>query len=191
MIAVSQYPRRHSITAEEYLRMAEAGVFRAETRLELMDGEIIDMAPIGSPHAAVVNTLMSLLVRSVADRGIVSVQNPVIVSSRSVPQPDLLLLRNRADRYFSAHPTADDVLLIVEVSDTSLRFDRDQKIPMYGRAGIAEAWLIDVEKRCLHVFTSPDAHSGYRAQSITTFGQKIALAAWPDVVVSIADLFPG
>jgi len=170
--------------------MTEAGVFLAETRLELMDGEIVEMAPIGSRHAAVVNTLMGLMVRLVGDRAIVSVQNPVIVGTQSVPQPDLVVLKPRRDRYFGAHPTVADVLLIVEVSDTSLRFDHDRKMPLYGRAGIAEAWLVDLEKRTLHRFNAPDSASGYRTESIASGDQKVSPAALPDVVVSIADLFP-
>jgi Uma2 family endonuclease len=190
MIAVPQYPRRYSITAVEYVRMAEAGVFSAETRLELMDGEIIEMAPIGSPHASVVNTLTNLLIHSVGTRAIVSVQNPVIVGRLSVPQPDLLVLKSRANRYFSAHPTADDVLLIVEVSDTSLRFDLQEKIPMYGRAGIAEAWLVDLEKRELHVFTIPNPASGYQNHSVATLRDKLAMTTLPTVMIAVADLFP-
>jgi Uma2 family endonuclease len=190
MNAVPHYPRRYSISAEEYLRIAEAGIFAAETRLELVEGEILEMAPIGSRHAAVVNRLNGFLVRSVGDRAIVSVQNPAIISPRSVPQPDLLLLTPRADGYFDALPMAREVLLVIEVADSSLRFDLERKVPLYGRAGIPQAWVIDVENRQLHVFTLPDTSAGYRCSSIASPSEKVGIAALPTVDITVADLFP-
>ncbi len=170
--------------------MTAASVFTADACLELMDGEIIEMAPIGSRHAAVVNTLMGMMVRSAGDRVIVSAQNPVIVGEQSVPQPDLAVLKLRPDRYFNAHPTAAAVLLVIEVADTSLRFDLDRKIPLYGRAGVAEAWLIDLDKRVLHLFSTPDPDIGYRIKSIASGPQVVCPAALPDVSIAMMDIFP-
>jgi Uma2 family endonuclease len=178
------------VSAPEYLRMTEAGVFLADARLELVEGEIVEMAPIGSRHATVVNKLTSLIVRGAGDLAIVSVQNPVVVGERSVPQPDLVLLKPRADEYFGALPTVGDVLLVVEVADTSLRFDLDRKIPLYGRAGIVEAWVIDLDKRVMHRFGAPDPDSGYRTESVVSCDQKVSPAALPSVVIDIARLFP-
>jgi Uma2 family endonuclease len=189
MSANPRYPQRHLITAAEYLRMTEAGVFAPDSRLELMEGEIIDMAPIGSRHAAVVNTLAALLSRLAGNRAIVSVQNPLIVGEKSVPQPDLMLLKTRADRYFDAHPTAADVLLVVEVSDSTLRFDLDTKIPLYARAGIADAWLINLDKRTLTSFSDRTA-DGYRASRAFSCAEKIAVPAFPQESISIGALFP-
>ncbi len=139
MSVVLEYPQRHAVSAEEYLRMGEAGVFAPDARLELTEGEIVEMAPIGSPHAGTVNILLRLFSRGASDLALVSVQNPLIVGDRSVPQPDLALLKPRADSYTRSHPTAADVLLVVEVADSTLSFDIGTKIPLYAGCGIAEA----------------------------------------------------
>jgi Uma2 family endonuclease len=189
MSAIPEYPQRHSISAKEYLRMAEAGVFSTDMRLELMEGEIIEMAPIGSRHAAVVNALAAFFNRYSRDRAIVSVQNPLIVGERSAPQPDLALLKPSADRYFRAHPTAADALLVVEVSDTTLHYDLETKIPLYARAGIGEAWLVDLDRRTLQVFR--DSHSsGYRTSFTASGDQEVSACALPDVRIAVAALFP-
>lgn len=189
MSAVLDYPHRYAITAAEYLRMGEAGVFAPEARLELIEGEIIEMAPIGSPHAGAVNILTRTFVRLAADRAIVSVQNPLIVSDRSVPQPDLAILRARADSYSDAHPTAPDVFLVVEVSDTTLRFDRSIKVPLYARCGIQEAWVVDVNAKAVHVYREPDGN-GYGTAYTVSVGGEVAPLALPDVRVVARDLFP-
>jgi Uma2 family endonuclease len=119
MNAIHDHPRRHAITVAEYMRMGAAHVFAHQARLELMEGEIVEMPPIGSAHAAVVCTLDTLL-REVAPRAMVRVQSPLVLGERSAPQPDVLLLRPRADRYYNSHPTAADALLVVEVADTTL-----------------------------------------------------------------------
>src|SRR5262245_60186595 len=161
MNAANSHPQRHPIRVEEYLRMGEAGVFSQDARLELMDGEIMDMAPIGIRHAAAVNLLTGWLVRGVGDRAIVSVQNPLIANEWSAPQPDLAVLRPRADRYFHAHPGARDVLLVIEVAETTLRYDLGRKMPLYARTGVAEAWVIDLESCVVHVFRGVESN-GYR-----------------------------
>ena len=118
--AILEYPQKHPISAEEYLRMGEAGVFAPEARLELIEGEIVEMAPVHPPHAGLVRRLSRLLFEQVGPRAQVSVQAPLVLSDRSVPQPDIARLRPRADDYMGAHPQASDVLLVVEVSDTTL-----------------------------------------------------------------------
>lgn len=189
MSAVLEYPQRHAISAEEYLRMGEAGVFAPEARLELIEGEIVEMAPIGSPHASTVRLLNRLFVRQAGDLAIVSVQSPLVVGERSVPQPDLALLKPRADNYFRSHPAAADVLLVVEVSDTTLRFDLSTKIPLYARAGIAETWVVDLEKRAVRVFRDPDAN-GYRTSFTVSGDQKVSSSALPEVALTASELFP-
>ncbi len=189
MSALTEFPHRHAITAAEYLRMGEAGVFAPDARLELMDGEIIEMAPIGSRHAAVVNTLNALLVQRVASRGIVSVQNSLILSDRTVPQPDLALLRPSPDRYFSALPSTRDVLLLVEVADSTLRFDTEKKVPLYARAGIAETWIIDVVAQRLRVFREPGV-DGYRFAQEMAGNQRVIVQALPDAAIIVSELFP-
>lgn len=189
MDTVIDRPQRHAVTAREYLRMGDAGVFAPEARLELIDGEIIEMAPIGSPHAAVVRTLDRLFVRLVGDRAIVSAQNPVIATERSVPQPDIALLRSRADCYYDSHPAAGDVLLLVEVADTTLSFDLGTKIPLYARAGIVEAWVIDIKTRSVHVHRDP-GEGGYKTVLMMRSGEVIAPAALPETAVAISEIFP-
>lgn len=159
---VREYPQRHAVSVEEYLRMAESGVFAPEARLELIEGEIVEMAPIGSPHAGTVKFLNRQFTRLAGDQAIVSVQDPVVIGDLSMPQPDLALLKPRADSYTRSHPTAAEVLLVVEVADTTLRFDLGTKIPLYARFGIAEAWVVDLREQAGRVFRDP-GENGYRA----------------------------
>jgi Uma2 family endonuclease len=187
--AVLDYPHRYAFTADEYFRMGEAGVFPPEARVELIEGEIVEMAPIGSPHAGTVNILTRAFVLLAGDRAIVSVQNPLIVSDRSVPQPDVAVLGARATSYTDAHPTAADVFLVVEVSDTTARFDRSIKVPLYARAGIQEAWVVDVNAKVVHVYREPEA-GGYRTTRTVAVGGEVALRALPDVRIAVGDLFP-
>lgn len=135
--------------------MAEVGLLAPDSRVELIEGEIIDMAPIGSPHASVVTRLNHLLVQAVGERALVSVQLPVRLTPQSEPQPDLAVLKPRADFYRPGHPTPADVLLLIEVSHTTLRYDRNIKVPLYARHGIPEVWLIDLENGKMDVFRSP------------------------------------
>lgn len=189
MSFIPQHPWRPLISAEEYLRLRAHG-FVDGARLELMDGEIIEMGCISSEHAAVVNALNRLMVLAARERALVSAQNPLIVTSYSVPQPDVLLLRPREDRYFNSHPTADDVLLVIEVADASLRFDLERKIPAYGRSGIAEAWVVDLKGRVLRVFTGPERGVGYTSDEIIGASYTASPEALPDLEIGIADLFP-
>lgn len=170
--------------------MGEAGVFAPDARLELIEGEIVEMAPIGSPHAGAVNVLNRLFVRLAGDLAVVSVQQPLIVGERSVPQPDIALLKPRADSYSRSHPSAADVLLVVEVADTSLNFDLTTKIPLYARAGISEAWVLDVQQRSLRVFRDPGP-SGYSGTFTYSAGESVSALALPALTVAVAALFPG
>jgi len=189
MSAILEYPQKHPISAEEYLRMGEAGVFAPEARLELIEGEIIEVAPIHPPHAGCVTRLTKLFVQRANDRAIVPVQNPLIISEHSVPQPDVALLEPRADYYARSHPTASDVFLVVEVADTTLRFDLQTKVPLYARCGIAEAWVVDVNARIVHVFRDP-VEAGYRTSLVAGVGERVACAAVPEVAVEVGELFP-
>jgi Uma2 family endonuclease len=187
MNAIHHHPRRHSITVEEYVRMGEAHVFAPQARLELMEGEIVEMAPIGSAHAAVVNTLAALLSEA-APRAIVSVQNPLVLGERSAPQPDVMLLRPRADRYYSSHPVAADVLLVVEVADSTLEYDLEVKRPLYARAGVAELWIVDIGGRAMHVFREPEQN--YAIHRILTASDNAAVAALGYAAFPVSALFP-
>ncbi|HKS54077.1 MAG TPA: Uma2 family endonuclease [Steroidobacteraceae bacterium] len=187
MNAIHDHPRRHAITVDEYMRMGQAHVFAPHARLELMEGEIVEMAPIGSPHAAVVCILDTLL-REVASGAIVRVQSPLVLSERSAPQPDVVLLRPRADRYYKSHPTAADALLVVEVSDTTLRYDIEIKRPVYARAGVTELWIVDIDRRELHVFRKPEAD--YSIYHVLRTSHYAAVAALDGVGFAVSALFP-
>jgi len=147
--------RPHLFTVADYHRMTEAGLFHENPRVELIQGQIIDMAAIGSPHFGMVNRLTRLLVPLVRAHGLVSVQNPVRLDPGSEPQPDIAILKPRADDYETGVPGPDDVLLPIEVADTSLDFDRDVKVPLYAQSGIAEYWIVNLPERIVKVHREP------------------------------------
>jgi Uma2 family endonuclease len=153
--------KRHRFTAREFRAMGEAGVLGEDDRVELVDGEIVDMAPIGSRHLSCVVALTHLLVERAQGGYFVSVQNPVRLSERDEPQPDLTLLRRKPDPAAPGPPDPEDVLVVVEVSDTTLSYDRNVKLPSYAQAGIPEAWVIDLEAGNVEVHSGP-APNGYR-----------------------------
>jgi Uma2 family endonuclease len=167
---------RHRITVDEYYRMAEVGLLAPEARVELIEGVIIDMAPIGSRHGGTVVRLNRLLSRAVGDRAVVLVQHPVRLNNLSEPQPDLAVVKPRADDYTGAHPTGADTLLIVEVSETSFRYDRQIKVPLYAEHKIPEVWIVDLKSGQIHFFRVP-APGGYEDVSATGGPGVIALAA--------------
>lgn len=154
-IAMPEWPRRHRITVSDYYRMGDAGLFAPDERVELINGEIVDMPPIGSPHASVLEHLAAILSAAVGNRTIVRQQLPVHLTEDSEPQPDIALVRPRQDRYRSAHPRPEDVILLVEISGSTLRYDRETKVPLYARCAIPEAWVIDVRRSKVHFYRDP------------------------------------
>ncbi len=180
--------QRHRLTVADYHRIGKAGIVSEDARVELIEGEIIDMAPIGSEHAAVVRRLIRLFDRVIGEQAIVSAQDPVCLSNFSEPEPDIALLRYRKDFFRHAHPRPDDVLLIVEVADTSLRYDREVKLPLYARYGIREVWIVDLENRCLHLFREA-AEGGYKqVQTIERPGVMAPLQL-PNCGIDLSGLF--
>lgn len=155
---------RYSFTAEEFQRMGEAGIFRQDARLELIEGEIIEMSPIGSLHAACVNFLSMLLNRLFGESRIIATQNPIRLSDFSEPQPDVTLLRRRDDFYRGAHPTPADVLLVIEVADTTGIKDGKVKIPLYARSGVPEAWLVNIPEERVEIYSEPAEGAYGRAE---------------------------
>lgn len=180
-------PRR-LFTVDEYHRMAEAGIFGPEERVELIEGEIIEMSPIGPRHAGCVINFNRLLMMRLGDRVVLSPQNPVVIRPRSEPQPDILLLRPRSLSYSRAHPTPEDVLLAVEVADTTVRFDRIVKGRLYARAGIFEFWLANVESESLMVHRTPGP-GGYGVITTVDRDGTIAPLAFPAEQFAVADFF--
>jgi Uma2 family endonuclease len=177
--SVALSPMAHRFTVKDYHRMAEADVFEPDDRVELIDGEVFEMAPIGSRHAATVRRLTAVLQLGVSDRAILGVQDPVQIGERSEPQPDVTLLRRRPDFYSDHHPTPPDVLLVVEVADTSLRHDLLRKAPMYLAGGVPEVWVVDLVAGVVHVMRA-EATMELRA------GESISPLAFPDVVIEVA-----
>ena len=189
MSAQIDHPKRHLVTAQEYLRMGETGVCAPDARLELIEGEIFEMAPIGPPHSGAVITLNRLLILRAGERAAVSVQLPVIVGELSVPQPDFALLKPRRDNYSTAYPQRGDILLAIEVSDTTLRTDLRIKAPLYARAGIPEYWVVDVNESTVHVFREPGIE-GYRKTLVAKGEDELAPVELPEVRLRVAEIFP-
>ena len=179
-------------TVGDYHRMAEAGILSEDDRVELIEGEIIEMAPIGGRHVGLVHRLTHLFVRRFGDAAIVSVQNPVRLNDRTEPQPDLMLLRPRPDFYAVAGllPTPQDVLLLVEVADTRVEVDRRVKMPLYARSGIQEVWLVDVEQESITVFRDPTP-GGYRTSWTVQRRGSLAPLAFPDQELAATDILGG
>ena len=181
-------PARRRFTVDEYHRMGEAGILYEDDRVELINGEIIEMPPIGSLHMGTVVRVSKWLERTIGDRVLVSVQNPIRLSTGSELQPDIALLRPRGDFYTTAIPVPEDVLLVIEVVDTSLRHDRDVKVPLYGRAGALDVWLLDVRRRRVTVFREP-APNGYQQVIRHTRPATLTPLSFPGLELRWEDLF--
>jgi Uma2 family endonuclease len=163
------WPRRHRLTVHDYHRMGEVGLLRPDERVELIDGEIIDMPPIGSLHGAVVDLLAERFITTLKGAALVRIQGAIRLGNHSEPQPDLSLLRPRADRYAARQPQDADVLLVIEVSDTTLKFDVGAKARLYARGGVPEYWVADLTKRRLQRFCAP-RDGQYRERSARAAG---------------------
>jgi Uma2 family endonuclease len=187
MAIEAEIPRR-LFTVEEYHRMAEVGIFHPGERVELIEGEIVQMSPIGPRHAGCVINATRLFITRLGDRAVVSPQNPVVIQPRSEPQPDLLLLRPRAVSYSRGHPTPEDVLLAVEVADTTVRFDRLIKARLYARAGIAEFWLFLAMDGIVEVYRDPGS-DGYTSLTQHGSSQMLSPLAFPDIDFGVTDFF--
>jgi Uma2 family endonuclease len=154
-------PSRRRFSVEEYHRLTETGFLAEDDHVELIDGEIIEMAPIGSRHAGHVKHLLQLIGTDIGKNAVWSVQDPVQLGDYSEPQPDFALLKPREDYYSSSHATAEDILLIVEIADTSLDYDRSIKIPLYASHGVPVVWLLNLRERTIEIYERPDA-DGYQ-----------------------------
>ena len=179
---------RRRFTANEYNLMAQAGILHEDDRVELLEGEIVEMAAIGSRHAACVKRLNRILSEGLGGRAIVGVQDPVRLGEHSEPQPDLTLLRPRPDFYSDSHPESSDVMLLVEVADTSEGYDREVKMPLYARYGIPEVWLVDLSSRSIEVYRDP-VPEGYRDIQLAMPGLRITPQAFLDLELVVGDVF--
>lgn len=178
----TQEVTRRRFTVYDYHRMGEAGILHEDDRVELIEGEIVEMAAIGTRHFTCVNGLTRLLVRTVGDEAIVSVQNPVRLSESNEPQPDLAVIRARD--YRRSLPTPEDVLLLIEVSDTTLAYDHNTKLPLYAQASIPEVWIVDLTGETIERHTEPSGDV-YRHTERARRGETLTSVALPDIAISV------
>ena len=185
---VMEMTRRRFCVRDFYL-MDKAGVFCENDRVELIDGEIVDMAPIGSYHNSCVTTLTHIFVRAVPDGVRVQVQGAVQIDESALFQPDLTILRPREDNYIESNPTPEDTLLIIEVSDSTLAHDRNVKIPKYAQAGVPEVWQVNLPYGFIDRYTDPDTAAGrYRSVIRYSRGQRITPTLLPDVTLEVSEI---
>jgi len=178
--------RPYRFTVDDYYRMAEIGILDADERVELLRGEVVVMTPIGPPHGGCVLRLNRLFGRVAAISAIVGIQTSIVIGDHSEPQPDLVLARPRPDFYSESHPRPADVLLLVEVADTSLEKDRQVKLPLYAEAGIVEVWIVDVNANVVEVCRDPSGDE-YRDVRRCKPGDAITLLALPEVTVQVSE----
>lgn len=179
--------KKKLFTVDEYYEMARVGILTESDRVELIEGEIVEMSPIGSRHQAIVDKLNSLLVNTVGDRALVRIQGPLRLADITEPQPDVQLLTPQDDFYVDGHPTQLDALLVVEVADTSLAYDREYKSTVYSMRGVPELWILDVNRPRLFVMREP-AELGYRVVMELEAGDVISPLALPDLSFAVSDL---
>lgn len=175
---------KNHFTVSEYERMGETGMFPPDARVELIEGEIIEMSLIGSRHAACVRLLNLILIQQVGDNAIVSTQDPIRLSDFSEPQPDVALLKFRQDYYRNGHPGPDDVLLVIEVADTTFHYDRNVKMPLYARARIAEALLFNLPDDRLEYFSRPEV-GAYQLHHVLRRGEQFESTNVPGLTLDI------
>ena len=178
-------PTRRRFTVEEYCAMAEAGILKECERVELLDGEIITMPPIGEPHEHGTDWLNRQMNYRLYDRALVRVQESILLDDGSLPQPDIAVVHLRPEPY-RQRPTPADVLLLIEVADSSLEFDRDVKLPRYAAAGIPEVWIVNVRARQVEGYSDP-VDGAYRSRRVVTADGSISPLAFPDVSLAVAD----
>jgi Uma2 family endonuclease len=178
---------KHWFTVAEYNRMDETGILTEDDRVELIEGEIIEMSPLGRRHAACVGRLTNLFSRLLAESAIVWIQNPIVLDDYSEPQPDVALLRRRDDFYEQSLPTPDDVLLVIEVADTTLEYDRQIKVPLYARSGIAEVWIVNLMDERVEIYTQP-ANDAYQSQQQAGRGHSLNSSGAFDLKLNVDDV---
>jgi len=178
---------RHRFTRDDYHRMAQTGILAPDARVELIDGEIIEMSPIGNPHTAAVTRATHLFVRGVGDDAIVRIQCSIALGDNGEPEPDVALVRYRDDFYSTDSATEEDVLLLVEVADSSLAYDQHTKAPLYARYGIPELWIANLNRDQLIVHRDPTP-TGYATVQVHRRGESISPLAFPGLVIPVESI---
>lgn len=179
-------PRRRPLTVDEVFRMVDVGILDEDSRVELIEGELIEMPPIGAPHAGAVNMLTRSFVLGSRDQAVVSIQNGLRLSDLSLPQPDVVVLKPHASSYSTRLPTTKDVLLLVEVAHSTLNYDRNRKLPLYARHGIPEVWIVDIAGQRVTRYSQP-SEAGYAQEEL--LGVNATPLLLPDCLIPLAELF--
>lgn len=179
--------QKRLFTVDEYYRMVDAGILGEDDRVELIEGEIIKMSPIGSPHSGCVNRLNRLFSDRLGRRAVLSVQNPVRLSERTEPQPDIALLIPRADFYSQRHPQSEEVLLLIEAADTTIEYDKEMKIPLYAAAGIIEVWIVSLTEELIEVYRQPLANAYAEIRQFRR-GENVSPLSFSDVLLSVDEV---
>jgi Uma2 family endonuclease len=179
--------KKHYFSVQDYHRMVEVGLLSEDSRVELIEGEIIEMSPIGSTHGGTVKRSSALLNRALGEILVISVQDPIRLDDFSEPQPDLALLKPRKDFYSKSHPTPEDVLVLIEVADSSLSYDRNVKLPLYARAGIPEVWLMVLQKELIEIHSHPKNGKYQKVQRLKR-GKTLISQILPEFCCRVEDL---
>lgn len=187
MTIVATPLRKHLTDIHEWQKLGEANIFSPESRLELIEGEILEMSPIGFKHSGHVARLINFFVPLVNVQAIVNAQNPIQLGNLSEPEPDFVLLRPDIDFYTTRHPQVDDVLLLIEVADSSLYFDQNEKMRLYASHNIAEYWLLNLNDACIEVYRQP--YNGlYQEKTTLRVGDSITLSQLDNITIKISDI---
>ncbi len=173
-------------TVDEYYQMAQSGILKEDDRVELIEGEIIQMGPIGSSHAGCFYRLNQLFSHGLKNRTICGGQNPLHIDDYTEPQPDFMVLK-RDDFYSDTHPRLGDILLLIEISQRSITYDRTIKLPLYGSSGIPECWVVDLDAKVIKQYREPDER-GYNIKNILHHDQTISPLHFPDLVLNVLDI---
>ncbi len=179
--------RKHLTDIHEWQRLGEANIFPPDSRIELIEGEILEMAPIGPPHSSHLKRIIKLFSKLVQDAAIISVQDPLQLGDLSEPEPDFMLLRPVADFYYANHPTANDVILLIEVAESSLAYDQNKKLRLYALHGVAEYWLLNVNDKCLEVYREPYGEA-YAQKCTLRTGDAVTLTLLPDITIQVSSI---
>lgn len=187
-LAAISTPAKYRLSVEQYYKMAEAGILGIEQRTELIEGEIIEMSAIGTKHAICVSNLAELLTVQTIQIAHVRQQNPIHLSDRSEPQPDIVLVKRPSSRYADCHPQPEDIFLLIEVSDSTLKYDREVKLPLYAKAEIAEVWIVNIEEQVFEVYRSLN-QDRYEQVKIYGKGEVVSMSMFENIVISVNEIF--
>lgn len=185
---------RKKFTIAEYHQLVDLGFFTEDEKIELIRGEIINMAPKRTPHSVCNSLLWKKLYQLIGQQAEIRVQEPITLPSDSEPEPDVVVAKLKADNYLSAHPVAEDIILVVEIADSTLKYDREVKIPLYAEAGINDYWIFNLVDKCLEVYTKPfsrqNGNFNYQTRNIILADGTIEIPGFSDLVLELATVFP-